>query len=382
MGETSAARTASLNAKLRKKSTTRKNLPMSVNFASKGTIALFFLLSALILAGGVAFAHLEENLQGFSVRISPDKGTQGNEVFLEAVVTDENGGPAQGLSDVMVDFRYDDISIGEPVAAKERVPGTYYVSYTPEKAGSYIVHLTFAGNGIPQEASAFLDVAQSPWRTPGKLFLGGTLLLALLAAIFGIVKRSFKNAVIAIIIILAAGGIGYSLYVTIQSGAANVGIVTCLEDGNCILTGHFHAYVPISICGNDLRLPVEKGALTGPHTHEEKNIIHWHDKLPYDKSRGTITDTIPLTLQAFFTAIEIPFDIARLGDTRNGDTCSDGKKGTFSLFLNGAPYSGDPGSFTWKDKDVISIFFDSRPSSEIETWLRNNPIGFPALGRG
>ena len=106
-------------------------------------------------------------------------------------------------------------------------------------------------------------------------------------------------------IVLLIATLGYSLYQTYQSGALRAGTVTDTGAGY-IWTAHLHAYVPISICGEAFRLPVEVGPLTGPHTHEEKNIVHWHDKLPYDKERGAILDTRPLTLGAFFEAIGVP----------------------------------------------------------------------------
>jgi hypothetical protein len=189
-----------------------------------------------------------------------------------------------------------------------------------------------------------------------------------------------KRALIAIVILAVVGGLAYSLMVTFKTGAS-AGVVTCLEDKSCIWTAHIHSYLPLSICGKDTRLPIEVGALTGPHTHEEKNIAHWHDKLPYDKVKQAITNIDPLRLSSFFEAIEVPFGADHIMHKRNGDLCDDGKPGTLSVFINGE-LETDFTSYVWKDHDIIRIFFDSRPIEAIAEEVEANPAEFPKLGRG
>ena len=186
---------------------------------------------------------------------------------------------------------------------------------------------------------------------------------------------------IFIVLLAGAAGLGYSLYITIKSGAVDAGVVSCPSAGQCIWTAHIHAYLPISICGEDYRLPIEIGALTGPHTHEEKNIAHWHDKLPYDKKTKEIMDAAPLTLGAFFDAIEVPFNSDRIANKKNSDLCPDGSKGITKVLVNGTIVE-NPREYIWKNHDIIMIFFDSRTPLETERKAAEAPLTFPTLGRG
>lgn len=197
-----------------------------------------------------------------------------------------------------------------------------------------------------------------------------------------------KTLIVVLVGILIVAGLGYSLYVVLQTGTS-AGIVTCPSEGNCVWSAHIHSFIPISICGAEYRLPIEVGNLNRPHTHEEKNIAHWHDTLPYDMTTQTITNTEPLTLGAFFDEIKIPFAKDRIADKKNGDSC-DGtvckkapceESATVKMFINGK--SSDLfRNYIWRDKDVIQIFFDSRSSEKIEKELQSNPVTFPKLGRG
>jgi len=204
--------------------------------------------------------------------------------------------------------------------------------------------------------------------------------LALIALFFGIKTKKIKTMIVWIVIIIIAAALAYSLNITLKSNPS-LGIVTCPKVGTCFWTAHIHSFIPVSVCGKEIRLPIEVGRLDYPHTHEEKNINHWHDKLPYNKETNMITDTKPLTLGAFFDSIEIKFDNETYDDKKNGDLCPDGKPGKLTVFANGKLLE-NPSEFIWKDKDVIRIFFDTRTREEIEEFIKNNPVKFPALGRG
>ena len=192
--------------------------------------------------------------------------------------------------------------------------------------------------------------------------------------------KKIKAVIIAVLILGVLGGLTYSLYITFKSGAASAGTVTCTE-GGCIWTAHIHSFIPISICGKDYRLPIETAPLIGPHTHEEKNIAHWHDKLPYDKDLKAITNTEPITLKAFFEEIEVPFSATRIADKNNGDLCDDGLQGTVSVFINGT-LDADPASYVWRDRDIIQIYFHTNSLEELTNEVNANPVRFPKLGRG
>jgi len=194
-------------------------------------------------------------------------------------------------------------------------------------------------------------------------------------------KKKFL-IVIWIVIFFAVIGLGYSLYITLSSDATSTGVIACPEGtGECFWVTHTHAYIPIYACGEEVRLPFEKGPLTGPHTHEERNIIHWHDRLPYDLSTKTITVTEPLTLGAFFDALEIPFGTDRIQNFVNGDLCPNGEPGQITMFVNNAT-STEFRSHIWKDQEVIVIYFDSRSEAELLEELKILDLEFPKLGRG
>ncbi len=256
----------------------------------------------------------------------------------------------------------------------------YFFEYQFPGSGEYKIHTEFVyqDENLSFDFDVFVSEAVGGRVGLITVVTGAVLVILILGA--GILKKKVKAAVIWSIIVLVIAGLTYSLYATIKANPS-LGIVTCPQEGSCFWTAHIHAFVPISICGEEYRLPIEVGRLDGPHTHEEKNTIHWHDKLPYDQTTQSITNTEPLTLGAFFSAIEVALSDRRIADKNNGDLCPDGKAGTVKVFVNGSPVS-EFREFIWKDQDVIVIFFDSRSVEEIQAELKVNPIEFPKLGRG
>ncbi len=187
--------------------------------------------------------------------------------------------------------------------------------------------------------------------------------------------------IIPLLAIIGIGIIGYSLYATFNSGAETEGIVTCPSPDNCFWSSHFHIYAPIQICGEEFLLPVETGSLQKSHTHEEKNIIHWHDRLPYDNVNKKIIDTSDLMLGSFFDQVNVPFSSTNLDGKTNGDTCPNGTVGTWKMILNGKPTN----SFRDQelhDRDVIWLVFNNQTPDETVVAWNNQPIKFPALGTG
>ncbi len=313
-----------------------------------------------------------------AVSVTPQQAIRGDTVPIEAFVTSD-GQPVRGLS---VTFSLDrhEVGIADAIAATERAPGRYVATYTFGETGSYEVHVGFTQNGAAMRTTAPIEVIGGSFGTAGWLVIFAAAALAVAVMTIGALKHRLKAGLIATGILLVASGLGYSLYVTYQSGATTRGIVTTLADGTSIWTAHVHAYVPIVICGEEIRLPTEVGALTGPHTHEEKNTIHWHDKLPYDPVAQQVLNTKPLTLGAFFDALDVPFGPDRAADTKSPGVC-EGKPATLKMFVNGKA-SDAWRDYMWHNKDVIVIFFDERTSAQIEEDLLSRPIAFPALGRG
>ena len=250
------------------------------------------------------------------------------------------------------------------------------------KYGDYIIHVEYLFEGVREnfEINIFA-VTPEKNSLAGKIIFNSAGTIILLIIVFaGIIKKNIKAAIIWSLILAVAAFLSYSLYVTIESDPSS-GIVTCPKTGECIWTAHVHAFVPILICDKEFRLPIEVGKLQNPHTHEEKNIIHWHDKLPYDKTTNMITNLEPLTLGAFFDSIDVEFSEKSIDGKTNGDLCPNNKAGDLKVFVNGK-LNTQYGNYIWKDKDVISIFFDDTPVETIEKELMENPVTFPALGRG
>lgn len=316
--------------------------------------------------------------EGYEITLSPQEAIQNDELPIAAHILRE-GLPLRGAAVTLTVDRHEE-GISDRLEAKEREPGSYAAVYRFETSGEYEVHIEFVDSGATKRVTRNVRVLATSWFTAERAWGIGTFGLAVAALAIGLAKRRWRAGVGAALALLAAGGISYSLYVTFQSGAASTGVVTCVKEGECYLTAHIHAYIPITLCGKEFRLPIETGALTGPHTHEEKNIAHWHDRLPYDNVLKQPKDVTPFTLDVFFKAVHIPFDIRRIGTARNGDLC-EGKSGTVKMFVNGIENS-DYERYVWKDHDVIAIIFDSRMPEAIEAELKAHPILFPALGRG
>lgn len=348
---------------------------------------LFAILATLIIASPIANAHEGEEeqttaqLHGFAIDLTPSQVIQGDAVPIEAQIT-KNSTPATGLQ---VSFTVDkhEVGISDNLKTEEREPGKYFAKYQFTKSGSYEVHVEFVSDNEIIRETFDINVVASvpPLPTMFYVALAAIPLMLIWVLTFLSKKKNFKMAIVLSIVALILMGIGYSLYVTKTSGAAERGVIVCPEENNCVWTAHVHSYVPVEICGEDKRLPIEKGSLQGPHTHEEKNIIHWHDRLPYDKQNSKILDATPLTLEAFFDAINISFSPDKILDKNIEDACPDGTKGTLKMFVNGKE-SKQFTNYVWKDKDVILLVFDSRTPEEIEKGLAQNPITFPTLGRG
>lgn len=156
------------------------------------------------------------------------------------------------------------------------------------------------------------------------------------------------------IIILAY--IGYSVYYYLST-AEKVEEYEVCGPGKCIKTFHVHADIKFDLCGNNINLQLEKGPLEGPHTHKERNMIHFHERLPYDLATGKLLEVAPLRLGAFMNAMDMRFNERCIAEYCNGDLCPDGKAGTVRMFVNKQPNT-EFDQYVWNDKDEILITFN------------------------
>lgn len=196
-----------------------------------------------------------------------------------------------------------------------------------------------------------------------------------------ILSRRFAIRALVLLLALVLGGfLLYSVARFRQTGVQRTGLTTCVE-GRCFLTMHIHALVRAEVCGQPLTLPSFKGPLSGAHTHSEKNVLHWHDKLEVDPESREPRDLSPLALGAVFQNLAIPLSETRLRDKENGDACPDSGSGTLKLFVNGEPQENIPGT-VWKDRDIVDLILDARTVEEAQQAVEERPRTFPELGEG
>ncbi len=263
----------------------------------------------------------------------------------------------------------------------------YLFEVTFPSGGEYKIIYEFSHDG-EQQKFTFPTIVSEPVKNTGStlslplkigLVIAGILFLA--AEIWLFLARRIKELLIFTIIAAVSVVVGYSLLITISSGALKSGVVTCLEDGRCFWTAHIHTYIAAEACGEEKLLPAEVGPLAKVHTHEEQNVLHWHDRLAYDLQKKEILDTKPLALGSSFDDVGISFDKGNAFGLKDGDKCPDGNGGQWKMFVNGKQ-TDKFRDYIWQDKDVIILIFDGRSPSEIEENLRKNPVNFPTLGRG
>ncbi len=317
------------------------------------------LICMLSLLASSAFGH-EELSSDFDIHLTPLQMFQGDEVAIEAEV-ERNGTLVESLDIAFVIDKHD-IGFTEIVAAKEREPGHYFIKYAFANSGPHEIHVEFVHEG--EEIRKTIDISVDGRSLEiEQLFLVLAALVIALSAFYAMQSRRFKVALFVALLLLAVIGLSYSIYIVYTSGAAQRGVIVCTSANECYWSAHIHASAAINVCGDEsYRFAVEKGPLNGPHTHEEKNLIHFHERLRIDPVTKEIYDPALLTLGAFFDAMEVDFSADKILDKTNGDLCVG--PGTLKMFVNGKPSSAFR-DYIWKDGDKIEIVFDERPSEAI-----------------
>ncbi len=318
-------------------------------------VALLFVLSF----NALAFAHGDMPTEGISISLTPLTAFQDDEVAIEAEI-EENETHLEGLSVFFVVDKHD-IGLSERIEAKAREPGHYVIKYAFKNSGPHEVHVEFLHGGEETRKTFDVSVEGRSFETE-QYFLIAAIVVGALSVLYAMRSKKFKRAAIFAIVLLAVIGLSYSVYIVYTSGAAQRGVVVCVSETECYWSAHIHAEVDVNTCGEEFRFPVEKGRLDGPHTHEEKNLIHFHERLPIDTATKDILNTQPLMLGAFFDAMDVNFDSDKILDKNNGDFCND-KQSTLKMFVNGVPSSSFR-DYIWKDGDKINLVFDERPQEE------------------
>ena len=156
--------------------------------------------------------------------------------------------------------------------------------------------------------------------------------------------------------IIVLGYIAYSVYYYLSTAEKVEEFEVCYAD-KCIKTFHVHADIKIELCGKKIMLPLEHGPLEGPHTHKERNYMHFHERLPYDPATGQLLETTPLQLGTFMNEFDIRFNDHCIGEYCNGMECMPGTPGNVRMFVNEQPNT-EFDQYIWKDGDDIVITFN------------------------
>ncbi len=310
-------------------------------------------------------------------------------------------------TDVSIEFRVESTVTNESVSGlkasitfdpnielslQERPGGVYYTVYRFPRAGVYEIHQFSIGDQSFSVDFHMRTVGETIDYTNYAIFT--IPILGLIGAVFFVVKqKNWKMAIGSVVVSLILAGLAYSVNFYFTSGAATQGVVVCDQNDptKCTWQAHIHAFIIPQICGEERRFSIEVGNLNDPHTHEEKNTIHWHDRLPYDGVTGTILNTTPLTLGAFFDSIGIPFSDTGIYEHSNGNTCPDGSVGTLKVFVNSESYYTknlpwthveNPSEYVWSDREIVYIAFDNRSKEQVLSFLATIQFNFPGIGLG
>src|SRR3989344_7796724 len=116
-----------------------------------------------------------------------------------------------------------------------------------------------------------------------------------------------------IIVLLVLGVlIGYSVAYYLQSEVEETGVDVCVGEV-CSRSIHIHADLSGSICGQAINLTKEQGPLTEAHTHKEKNLLHFHNTLQFDRQTNRVLDYGPLALKKSLADLDMVLPETCLG---------------------------------------------------------------------
>lgn len=161
-----------------------------------------------------------------------------------------------------------------------------------------------------------------------------------------------KNPVPVIILITVGvvilGLIIYSVSVYKKSEESTKGFFICNKENTiCELSEHIHADVHMTVCGQQVNFPKEKGRLDRQHTHKEKNKIHWHARIGVDPTTREPLDKTPLTIAAFLKEVDYTLPLS----------CPANQYPILSVIVNGNT-AQDRLQYVWKDGEQIVMTYE------------------------
>ena len=149
--------------------------------------------------------------------------------------------------------------------------------------------------------------------------------------------------IIGILAIVAVLSYSVNFY---YASDADSGIISCNEEGECNIAMHIHADLDIKVCGEKINFKLEKGDLSGQHTHKERDLMHFHDTTQIDPDTGELLSPEEFTIKEFLNQMEFEFP----------KDCN-GEPGELKVFVNNVE-TEELLEYPWKDRDKIRISFE------------------------
>lgn len=166
------------------------------------------------------------------------------------------------------------------------------------------------------------------------------------------VQKSSSHRLVTAALLLVAltilGFLAYSAYSFKNSTYEQEGFITCDTQGAyCEESKHIHADVEVSLCGEEIQFPKEKGHTDKQHTHKERNKIHWHARIPVDPQTRDYVDPEPRRLVRFLEQMELPIPAS----------CPTNASPTTTVSVNGE-HNEEGLDYVWQDGDVIHVIVE------------------------
>jgi len=138
--------------------------------------------------------------------------------------------------------------------------------------------------------------------------------------------------------------LSYSVYFYYVSDAES-GIIICNDEGECNIAMHIHADLDVEVCGEKIKFPLEKGDLSGQHTHKERNLMHFHDVTLVDPETNELLRPEDFIIKEFLNQMEFEFP----------ENCN-GQLGELQVFVNNMGRE-ELLEYPWKDDDKVKVIF-------------------------
>ena len=155
------------------------------------------------------------------------------------------------------------------------------------------------------------------------------------------VKLIIWSAVILAIVTF----LSYSVYFYYASDAES-GIISCNDKGECNIAMHIHADINVEVCGKKISFQLEKGDLSGQHTHKERNLMHFHDVTSVDPKTNELLRPEDFMIKEFLNQMEFEFP----------EDCN-GEPAELQVFVNNMERE-EFLEYPWKDDDKVKVIFE------------------------